>query len=740
MVALAVLLIAMIGGLAATASSIGAESKPVVPSRVLVISAPRLTWERFEEVAPPRLTAFFRSSAVAMNSPRTAGSVTGPGAAYLTIGGGNRFAGAPGVEGQVVERGERTGLGDSVEVFARSTGVTPDAPILSLGGPAIERANEEFHFGAQEGALADALRPLGVTVAAIANADEHFAQVEHREAALAAQDSTGQVAAGRVSQELLRAEPGAAFGLELDPTTWTTVFEEKWQPKSVVIAELGDLERAEQMRALATLDQGDRLFREAVRHDDDLVGIMLDRVDLRHDLVIIIGATPPLDGSAMTVFGMAGPGVDKGWASSSGTRRDGYVALTDIAPTIVSALGGKVPKSMNDTRLTSVSNAATLEARVAEMTKQSHRAEVRDEVFGTATVVFIVVLVLTLALAVLSMSRMPRLIPVVRGGTLLVLAAPPASFLLGLVPAAYSNSATLFGSFALASCALAALAACTRRISPIAPPLVLVGLLWLVLAVDGVTGGTLQINTIFGYSPIVAGRFAGFGNQAFSMIAISALLLGSAWVEARTPVGARPDRTTLAAVIAFLGVTVVIDGHPSFGSDVGGVLALVPAATVAVLLFARVKVRVRTVGLIVLGTLSAITVFAMVDLTRDAADQTHLGRFVSKMLHGDAGEIIQRKIEANLRVLTAAWTWVIPIALVYFMYLTWRPTHTLRRLQEAKPQSRAFGISGLVLGVAAMALNDSGASMPAMMLAIGLSYVSYEVLDLESGSDPGGSG
>jgi hypothetical protein len=91
-------------------------------------------------------------------------------------------------------------------------------------------------------------------------------------------------------------------------------------------------------------------------------------------------------------------------------------------------------------------------------------------------------------------------------------------------------------------------------------------------------------------------------------------------------------------------------------------------------------------------------------------------------------------------VLTAAWTWVIPIALVYFMYLTWRPTHTLWRLQEAKPQSRAFGISGLVLGVAAMALNDSGASMPAMMLAIGLSYVSYEVLDLESGPDPRGSG
>ena len=62
------------------------------------------------------------------------------------------------------------------------------------------------------------------------------------------------------------------------------------------------------------------------------------------------------------------------------------------------------------------------------------------------------------------------------------------------------------------------------------------------LGIDIVTGGWLQINTVFGYSPIVAGRFAGYGNQAFSLLAISALLVATAGWEVdvrRRPGGSR---------------------------------------------------------------------------------------------------------------------------------------------------------------------------------------------------------
>ena len=46
----------------------------------------------------------------------------------------------------------------------------------------------------------------------------------------------------------------------------------------------------------------------------------------------------------------------------------------------------------------------------------------------------------------------------------------------------------------------------------------------LVLLVDVVTGSTLQLSSLMGYSPLVAGRFYGFGNLAFSLFATGMLL------------------------------------------------------------------------------------------------------------------------------------------------------------------------------------------------------------------------
>ena len=56
-------------------------------------------------------------------------------------------------------------------------------------------------------------------------------------------------------------------------------------------------------------------------------------------------------------------------------------------------------------------------------------------------------------------------------------------------------------------------------------PVPLCGLSVVVLGVDILTGASLQLSTVFGYSPIVAGRFAGYGNQAFSILTISSLVV-----------------------------------------------------------------------------------------------------------------------------------------------------------------------------------------------------------------------
>jgi hypothetical protein len=63
-------------------------------------------------------------------------------------------------------------------------------------------------------------------------------------------------------------------------------------------------------------------------------------------------------------------------------------------------------------------------------------------------------------------------------------------------------------------------------------------------------------------------------------------------------------------------------------------------------------------------------------------------------------------------------------------YLTWRPNRLMRRLNAEHSGFRAFGISGLTLGLLAWAVNDSGVAIPALMLTVALPYTAYLALGL----------
>ena len=101
---------------------------------------------------------------------------------------------------------------------------------------------------------------------------------------------------------------------------------------------------------------------------------------------------------------MGGAGVDRGGASPT-TRRDGFMTLTDIAPTILARFGIDRPDSMNDTPSTSTTSSASLADRMDAMGRDNERALFRDKAMGPITVSFIVLLVLMLGLVVFSVAR-----------------------------------------------------------------------------------------------------------------------------------------------------------------------------------------------------------------------------------------------------------------------------------------------------------------------------------------------
>ncbi len=734
----ALVLLAVVGAPAAGATDSGRRSDDEVARRVLVVTIPRVTWETIGREKPPRLTEFLDGAAVASMSTRTVGPRTDNADGYLTMGAGNRADALNALTaGDASQVTETTPSGSAAEVYRRRTGIEPTGEVVVLSIAEQIARNDALLYGSAPGALASALSDAGHRTGVVGNADAGLVDVApQREVALAGMDRDGQVAVGNVSSALLIGDPLAPFGVRIDTDAMVASVDRGWESADVQVVELSDLERAEEARAQSTVEQGDAQFSTALARSDTAFGRLLDGMDLSRDLVMVVAPTSPIAGEELTVFGMQGPGVEPGWARSPTTRRAGFVTLTDVAPTILDAFDVDPPSEVNDTPIVAVGGTgAPLAERIDTMVRDDERALFRDEATGPITVAFIVGLVVLLLAVMWAVGRQASWRRPLRWCSLAVVATPSMMYLSGLLPYGAFSVVTFGLAIAVGSIALAAVATGIGRFDAVAPPVLVCGFAVAVLGADIVTGGNLQLNTVFGYSPIVAGRFAGYGNQAFSILTISALVLVTGgWEIWRRRAPDSGDVGRIIASIAVFGVVVVLDGSPSWGSDVGGVLASIPAFTVCILLLKGIRIRARLVLLIGAATVGVLALFAAVDLARPVDSRTHLGRFAQKLLDGDGALILQRKLEANMSILTSTvWTFVIPMALLFVGYLTWRPNRVMRRLTTEHSGFRAFGISGLTLGLLAWAVNDSGVAIPALMLTVALPYTAYLAL----GSPPG---
>ena len=159
---------------------------------------------------------------------------------------------------------------------------------------------------------------------------------------------------------------------------------------------------------------------------------------------------------------------------------------------------------------------------------------------------------------------------------------------------------------------------------------VTVGVAVIVAAIGGdvVRGAPLQVNTVFGYSVAVAGRFVGLGNLAFALFGSATILLAALIVD-------RGGRRGLGPAFGLLAVVLLLEGLPMLGADVGGVAAMVPAFGVTALLLASPRrIGWREVVALVLATGAALLAFAFIDAARPEDVQTHLARLADHVLDG----------------------------------------------------------------------------------------------------------
>ena len=235
-------------------------------------------------------------------------------------------------------------------MFTTRTGIPAGHGLVYMPIADTIDTNDSELYGAEVGLLGDELAKAGISRAVIANGDGSDPSTPEtryspwRRAAVAGlMTSDGKVPGGRVDTGLLRQDAAAAFGVRLDDDRVVRAFTDAFTPGSVVLVEGSDLVRADLAARFASDDQAVKIRAHALEATDRMVGRLLEHVDAA-DAVMVVGPTPPSERDSLSVAAVRAPGFAPGLLRSTTTQRDGFVNLTDVAPTILTYFGHRTAR------------------------------------------------------------------------------------------------------------------------------------------------------------------------------------------------------------------------------------------------------------------------------------------------------------------------------------------------------------------------------------------------------------
>jgi hypothetical protein len=704
----------------------------------VLISLPGITWKDLEDPALHAIPKLMPS--IAALSARTAARAANIARSYMTLGAGDpAFAATDDPQINLAfERNDPFENGTAAEAATRRSGVAARGELVHVGTDALQRLQATKFYGTVLGSLGDSLRDAHV-VRAVVSADDvalHPKPDEMRRASvLALADGSGSVDRGKLDG-LLRPDPRAPFGVSTDPEKFVRAARTALDGARVVLLDPGETARADEFLNFVAPERVGAIRRAAVRRADAIVERL--RSLLRaSDMVIVLspsGPTPPVFREHLAPIGAWGRGTrgetfGRNWLLSATTRRQGMTALSDVAPTVLEALGIEKPDAMVGTPIRSGEVRSAGPERLIDL---DYASSVRERF---ATGAFWVIAIVLSLLAILAF------VAFLGGGFFRPLVAV-AYFGLAMFPAAhiirafeYWHAGVIGAHLLLYTVAAALAIAASFLPGPRwAGGVALMLLSALLYGSDVAMGGPLQLNGVFGHSPLVAGRFYGVSNPGYAILFAATLLGLTGLAELR-------GRRTLPtwSVIALL-VLLVVDGLPAMGADLGGLLAGIPAVGITIALGRGIRIRWKTIVFLIGAAVALALGLSFIDYLRPPDARTHLGRFAALLISHNGGELgttLHRKAAASLTSLTVTrWTYFIPVGVAVLTLLLIRPRGVLRDVLSNRPLLRAGLWGTLAAGVLGFAVNDSGISIPAVALAFTVGFLVLIAIDTVSPRKP----
>jgi len=716
---------AFTGIVAVAPPSVAQAAKP--PARlVVVLLSPYLTWSDVSARATPALWALAERGAVGNLNARTA-------------------------------EPEPTAAGGALTISASRWALAPAIGPLDAGNLDAARATNEGSLAPPAlGSLGDSIRAAGGLTAAVGCGDRGApssgdartsAETINRPAELLACDASGALALRDTSLALTTRDASAPFGVRSNQVRLRAALVSALatlgsaSAPALLVVDTGDLARSHDDTALA-------LGASSSAHRDAVTGLDAVAAELRRTLpddavlLVVTAATS----KSWYQEPQLGPVIayGRGYAgeiTSSSTHRAGLATNLDIAPTVLAALGIDSPATMVGAPMAAQPATGSLAERISALERRNAGAgsvdQLRDAWFIRCFVTF-ALMVLALATA-LVWRRRRRGRGLARTLLLLLLAIPPAGWLMFAVSDAATSPASALGAFVLATALVLALAlGLLRRIPrmPLLPPIALAALTTVVILADQWSGRPIE-SGLFSYSIRSGWRYYGMGNEPAALLVAASLVAVGLGVDVLA--GSRFQTPLRRFGVPVIGAVVLITAAAPFaGANAGVAVWGVVAYAVGWAAMNGVRLNWRTALFAAIGVLVAVAAFAAIDMAGARSGETHLARFAGGILRGDVSataELVLRKLSNNLGYLGQT-----PYALLFIGFggmlalLRFDRGRDLSQALASKPAYSGALLGVLLGGLAALATEDSGIVMPALMLLAGATPVLLIAL---SGEGPG---
>lgn len=716
-----------------------AQAQPTA-KRVVIVLAPYLTWSDIGAASTPTIWSLASDGAVgdinARSRTREPGEPPSPLEGALTISAGAWAVPEFGAAA-AFNVDERYEVGTAAEAFRRITGDQVGSNrIVFLGFPMTERTNAERGPDAVLGTLGETVQANRGLTAAIGNSDVGYVTGEQRRvrpAALAAMNGSGLVALGDVSPRLVKEDPHAPFGIRTDIDRFDRALVNVAEQTaghpgpSLVVLDPGDLYRAQKFEAQVTTGIAALQRRAAVATLDSVVRLAAERFGDDTVLMVVSQATgDPATGRPEGLGPVIVSGAGwSGFVTSNSTQREGLVTNLDVTATVLDIMGIERPVRVLGNAMRPAGGTTPLEERVDQLRRMDLTAVAVDSAKPGVVNSFVLLTVVALVLAGFLIVRGRQWRPVVarrwawgvHALLLFVLCVPVSSWLTFLwLRWPRSPSEAALGLLATVIVVWVVTMVGFRR-RPIRVPVAVLSLATvLVVLIDQWLGAPASFTNFLGYSPLLAARFYGLGNEAAAIIfgaaIVGAALLFDQWPEARA------TRIAKRIGLPVLGVLVVgTSAAPFFGANIGVAIWGVVGFGLAWVLMNDHHVSWKSVFWMFVGAAAVIFAFAAIDLF-GGGSQTHLARSLETAGRGGLGElwlIIARKAATNLRVLTRTnWSYILIATLGFLAVMRFRPQGDFAAtLEDNRHFADAITVS-LVAGLVAYFTEDSGIVIPAL--------------------------